>query len=192
MKFELLILGVTAFFVANTYYDGNLIKSFNNYKKYYQMAGIAFIGLSFYLFLKKHPDNSHDLLKQASSMVRYMPIDKESSDFLSPVLNFSKNYNSNIMSQSANSNQTSYVPQHNINRILNSGKKNNKRSVSETKKKFVASRQEWKCAKCNKLLPAWFETDHIIELQNGGTNNVDNLEALCRDCHGYKTSLCNL
>ena len=187
MKFELLVILITGFFIANIYYDGKIIKNFNNYKKYYQMAGIAFVGLSFYLFLKKNPDNSHDLIKHASSMVKYMPIDKDSSDFLTPVLNFSKNLN-----YPQNSNNIPYVPQQNINRIINSGKTSNKRSVSETKKKFVAARQEWKCAKCNKMLPAWFETDHIIELQKGGTNNVDNLEALCRDCHGYKTSLSNL
>ena len=192
MKFEFLILLITVFFAANVYYDGKLIKSFYNYKKYYQMAGILFIGLSFYLFIKKNPDNSHDLLKHASSVVKYMPIDKESSDFLTPVLNFSKNYNSNINSHPNNSNNIPYVPQHNINKILTSGKKSNKRSVSETKKKFVAARQSWKCAKCNKLLPAWFETDHIVELQNGGTNNVDNLEALCRECHGQKTAMSNL
>jgi len=62
----------------------------------------------------------------------------------------------------------------------------------KTKKKYVASQQGWCCGNCNKTLPAWFEVDHTVRLDNGGTNNIDNLVALCRDCHGQKTSLENL
>jgi hypothetical protein len=67
-----------------------------------------------------------------------------------------------------------------------------KRSVSETKKKFVAAQQGWKCGACKQQLPAWFEVDHKIRLDNGGSNHVDNLVALCRDCHGKKTAFENL
>ena len=76
-------------------------------------------------------------------------------------------------------------------RILNSGK-TTKRSVSETKKKYVAAEQGWLCANCNKQLPAWFEVDHKIRLDSGGTNHIDNPVALCRDCHGKKTAIENL
>ena len=37
------------------------------------------------------------------------------------------------------------------------------------------------------MLDATYEIDHIVELQHGGTNNIDNLVALCRNCHGKKT-----
>jgi 5-methylcytosine-specific restriction endonuclease McrA len=67
-----------------------------------------------------------------------------------------------------------------------------KRSVSETKKKFVASRQGWKCGDCQQQLNAWFEVDHKVRLEYGGSNHIDNLVALCRDCHGEKTSMENL
>ena len=77
-------------------------------------------------------------------------------------------------------------------RMLNSGGNSNKRSVSETKKKWVASQQNWSCAKCSTQLQAHFEVDHKIRLEHGGTNHVDNLEALCRNCHGEKTSIENL
>jgi 5-methylcytosine-specific restriction endonuclease McrA len=77
-------------------------------------------------------------------------------------------------------------------RIAQSGKKSTKRSVSETKKKFVAASQNWTCGKCAKQLPAWFEVDHKIRLEYGGSNHVDNLVALCRDCHGEKTAMENL
>jgi hypothetical protein len=70
--------------------------------------------------------------------------------------------------------------------------KSNKRSVSETKKKFVASNQNWKCDDCKEQLKAWFEVDHIKRLDQGGSNDVDNLVALCRNCHGKKTSMENI
>ena len=78
------------------------------------------------------------------------------------------------------------------NRIMNSGKNSTKRSVSETKKKFVASRQDWKCGDCKNQLSAWFEVDHVVRLEYGGSNHVDNLVALCRECHGKKTAMENL
>lgn len=71
-------------------------------------------------------------------------------------------------------------------------KKATKRSVSETKKKYVAAQQGWKCGHCHKQLPAWFEVDHKIRLEHGGSNHIDNLVALCRDCHGEKTAIENL
>ena len=84
-------------------------------------------------------------------------------------------------------------------RILNSGVikvgsggGTTKRCVSETKKKYVAAQQGWNCGNCKKQLPAWFEVDHKIRLDNGGSNHVDNLVALCRDCHGKKTAFENL
>ena len=73
-------------------------------------------------------------------------------------------------------------------RIMQSGKGNaTKRSVGESKKKFVAASQGWKCKNCQTLLKAWFEVDHVVRLQHGGSNHVDNLVALCRECHGKKT-----
>ena len=53
MKFELVVFGLTAFFIANTYYDGKYIQIMKGWKKYYQMISIGFVGLSAYLFIKK-------------------------------------------------------------------------------------------------------------------------------------------
>ena len=77
-------------------------------------------------------------------------------------------------------------------RLFHSGKHTTKRSVSETKKKYVAANQNWKCGKCNQQLTAWFEVDHKIRLDSGGSNHINNLIALCRNCHGEKTALENL
>ena len=55
MKFEILLLGITAFLVANVYHDGKYLKMVVSWKKYYQMALICFISFSFYMFIKEHP-----------------------------------------------------------------------------------------------------------------------------------------
>ena len=77
-------------------------------------------------------------------------------------------------------------------RMINSGQNTYSRSVSETKKKYIASQQAWKCAHCNNQLPASFQVDHIIRLADGGTNHINNLEALCPNCHGKKTMIENM
>ena len=71
-------------------------------------------------------------------------------------------------------------------------RKGTKRSVGETKKKYVASKQSWKCGDCQEELTAWFEVDHTVRLEDGGGNDVDNLVALCRNCHGKKTAFENM
>ena len=45
---------------------------------------------------------------------------------------------------------------------------------------------------CKNKLPAWFEVDHKIRLDQGGSNDIDNLVALCRNCHGKKTASENM
>ena len=200
MKFELLIFGITAFFIANTYHDGKYVTILKSWKKYYQMAGIAFAGISAYAFLKKYPSQSHSLFNHANGIIKYMPIDKEAGDLLTPLLNMSQNYiggqQENFTSGATQAVGGTHLNAINANpqtkRMLNSGKQGTKRSVSETKKKFVAAEQGWKCEACKQQLPAWFEVDHKIRLDQGGSNHVDNLVALCRDCHGRKTAFENL
>jgi hypothetical protein len=164
--------------------------------------------------MKRYPSHSKNLLCHANGLIKYMPIDKEASDLLTPLLDMSRgNFAGNGMMS------------HQERRILTSGggggagagagvgaggagaggagaggagaggagaTKNVKRSVSETKKKYVAAQQGWNCGGCKRQLPAWFEVDHKIRLDNGGSNSVENLVALCRDCHGKKTAFENL
>ena len=67
-----------------------------------------------------------------------------------------------------------------------------KRNVSSLTKKMVASNQGWKCGSCNQMLDYTYEIDHHIPLFKGGSNEVSNLIALCRNCHGKKTLLENI
>lgn len=63
-----------------------------------------------------------------------------------------------------------------------------KRSVTSLQKRIVAAKQKWRCGMCDKLLNAWYEVDHIQPLHQGGSNGMRNLQALCRDCHGLKST----
>jgi len=62
-----------------------------------------------------------------------------------------------------------------------------KRYVSNTQKKYIAAAQVWRCNYCKNMLDASYEIDHIVPLYKNGTNDVNNLQALCRNCHGKKT-----
>lgn len=181
MKFELLIFGITGFLVMNAYYDDKYIQMLKTWKKYYQMAGIGFVGLSAYLFIKKYPQHSSSLFTHANGLIKCLPIDKSAGDVLTPFFNLALNGIPN------NGNRTQPYQQQ-TQRMETSGGNGSKRSVSETKKKFVASKQDWKCDSCKQQLSAWFEVDHKVRLGSGGTNHISNLVALCRECHGKKTA----
>lgn len=195
MKLELFIFGITAFLIFNTYYDGKYLKVFHSWQKEIKMTTFAFIGLSLYIFLKKNPGQSQSMLSHANDIIRYMPISRTSADMLSPFLDFA---NKKSLFEGMNAGSGSNEPSLANGRrqaqmeakLMSSGRNNaTKRSVSETKKKFVAAQQSWKCGHCDRQLPAWYEVDHIVRLEHGGSNNVDNLVALCRDCHGKKTAM---
>ncbi len=177
--------------IINAYYDNKYIEIIKNGKKYYIMLGYLFIGLSVIYFIKKNPDDGKNLIKHATTMVKYMPLDKTSTDFLTPVLDHS----SKLLNENTNNEiYRDYTVNNNNNNNNNNNKKQKpvKRSVSEAKKKYVAGSQGWRCAKCKEQLKPWFEVDHIIRLEYGGSNDINNLEALCRDCHGEKTAKENL
>lgn len=61
------------------------------------------------------------------------------------------------------------------------------RRVTESVKKRVAAAQRWQCAHCDAVLEATYQIDHRIPLWRGGSNEPDNLQALCPNCHASKT-----
>jgi HNH endonuclease len=195
MKIELFIFGITAFLAYNTYHDGKYTKMIMKNKKYFQIAFFIFLGIVFYIMVKRNPARCKNILLHANNVVKYMPIDKSSMDMLSPLIDFTTTTTNNS-SSSFMGNMNSEINEPSIvnaeKRILQSGGKTTKRSVSETKKKYVASQQGWKCGDCGQQLNAWFEVDHIKRLEYGGSNEVSNLVALCRDCHGKKTAMENM
>lgn len=208
MRIEIILFIIAAAIMANIYTEGKLVRSLTKYKKYYQMAGVAFAALAMYVLFKKNPDRARDLVFTSNEYLKYMPVDKNASSILNPILDFTSKYSGGAAVGAASYSDDSAFPILNLggsgrqsyaeSRITKSGvpvigsEVKTKRSVSETKKKYVAAQQSWKCGNCTKQLPAWFEVDHKIRLEHGGSNHIDNLVALCRDCHGEKTAMENL
>lgn len=221
MRIEIILFLIAVAIMANIYTEGKLVRSLSKYKKYYQMAGVAFAALAMYVLFKKNPDRARDLVFTSNEYLKYMPVDKNASSILNPILDFTSKYSGasgaasygvfgdahpilNLSSGNGEGNRggrqsyaearitKSGVPVIGGSLDSGSGVKATKRSVSETKKKYVAAQQGWKCGNCAKQLPAWFEVDHKIRLEHGGSNHIDNLVALCRDCHGEKTAMENL
>ena len=218
MRIEIVLFLIAAAIMANIYTEGKLLKSLTKYKKYYQMAGVAFAALAIYVLFKKNPERARDLVFTSNEYLKYMPVDKNATSILNPILDFTSKYSGSAVAGASSSYIGEFGSMHpilNLNggssgggrqsyaeaRITKSGTsempggtqvKATKRSVSETKKKYVAAQQGWKCGNCKKQLPAWFEVDHKIRLEHGGSNHIDNLVALCRDCHGEKTAMENL
>lgn len=62
-----------------------------------------------------------------------------------------------------------------------------RRKVSEYTKKLVAATANWKCELCYAVLNVNYEIDHKLALYLGGTNEKENLQSLCPDCHRTKT-----
>ena len=167
---------ICALSLYNIYYETNIFKYFQNYKKYYKMGIVLVFGLGAMKILNSSSKMSYENMQTLNQFIKILPMDKNSKDMLTPFL----------------SNHDMNTPMRSVQTLQQSGKKSNKRCVSETKKKYVASLQNWKCNKCHDQLSAWYEVDHKLRLEYGGTNELDNLEALCRECHGRKTAMENL
>jgi len=185
MRLEIFVLGLTSFFIYNAYNDGKYLKLLLSFKKYYTMIFYALLGIGIYMLLKRNPSQGQKMLLYANNLVKFMPIDKSSLDMLSPIFDFTT------------SNEESHSPSHSPSHTgpmqkMSEYGKTSKRSVSETKKKYVAAQQDWKCGQCKSQLDHTYEIDHRIRLEYGGGNDVQNLVALCRNCHGKKTASENM
>jgi len=79
------------------------------------------------------------------------------------------------------------------------------RNLPESMKKLIAGQQNYRCANApgsNKIIgfkcdrwnndngnfnAAGYDIDHIVEIADGGGNDMSNLQALCPSCHRVKT-----
>ena len=184
MRLEIFVLGLTAFFVYNAYTDGKYTKMLMSFKKYYKMIFYSLLGIGIYYLLKRNPTKGKDMLLYANNYIKYLPIDKNSMDMLSPIMDFTSTPQSSFM-ESLND-ITPQTTSSTLKDQIRGG--TNKRAVSTMRKKYVASSQNWLCGKCNKQLDHTYEIDHKLRLDEGGTNDVNNLIALCPSCHRYKTA----
>lgn len=194
MRLELVIILITAFIMFNIYNDGKYSKWYIVWKKQIQMGLVCLVGLSLFLVVKRNPSQCKHMLHHANNVIKYMPIDKTSMSIISPILDFTNSTAKPFLDEMNHGMNPGY-PDSRYEMPLQQQQpqqKATKRSVSETKKKYVASMQNWKCGECSTQLNAWFEVDHHVRLEHGGSNEVSNLVALCRECHGKKTAMENM
>eukprot|EP01083_Nonionella_stella_P021154 58657_1 len=56
------------------------------------------------------------------------------------------------------------------------------RNVNASTKKYIGYRQKYKCFQCEQIMLSW-DVHHWTPLKDGGTNDANNLIALCPTCH---------
>jgi len=195
MRVEIWILLITGILIYDTYYDNKYSKMIFTYKKYYKILLIGCGSLFVYYLFKKKPYQFKNLLQSGNNLFRYLPVGREAMEIINPIFEITKQQHQYEEEQSINENQFGKYEKRNDNDnynkskiINNENKEQVKRNVSDTKKRYVASQQNWKCKKCNLQLTYTYEIDHIIALKDGGDNSIENLVALCRECHGQKTA----
>lgn len=174
-KTSFLFIIIIIFFAIDTFKDGKYTNKIKKYKKHAKAVSILFIGFSVLYFIKKNPKEGSNMIHHLNGALKVMPINADSKKMIIPFINHKNKL---------------YSEKPEIQRLKSSGLNssgNYKRSVSGTKKKYIASQQQWKCNMCSKQLDAWFEIDHVQRLADGGSNHISNLVALCRECHGKKT-----
>ena len=183
IKHFFIILIVILLFLANEYSNNKILKIFNSFYKCYKIF-LVIIPIILFYFNPKLLELVNSYLYSPSGNRNYMT----KSDILfnlSNSLSDTKNKNNNTNNNKCN--HTSKCQTGGSSYLNNHVSNNKKRNVSESTKKYVAANQQWKCKKCSNLLSAAYEVDHVIPLYKGGDNQINNLEALCRNCHGMKT-----
>lgn len=68
-------------------------------------------------------------------------------------------------------------------RRINSGGEHTKAEIAQLLKK-----QNGKCAACKSKVEQGYERDHILPLFLGGTNDIRNIQLLCRACNRRKSA----
>lgn len=171
---SLLVVAICGILMADVLTGGALQRRVLSWKRYGQAAMIALVGLGLLLLVNKPGADKMSMMHTATGIVSALP-SSATTQLISSGLGYM--HDSPAPQASTPVGMGSLVAQ--PTRV--------KRSVSEARKRAVAAQQDWRCAGCAEMLEATYEVDHVIELQDGGTNEIENLTALCRNCHGRKT-----
>ena len=189
MNFFFILFVPILIFIVNEYFQNKIFIAFERFYKYSKIIALFIPFILIYF----NPELVKKLLVYFKDIDK-KPIHQNMNDMMGSYFD--------IKNQNRNKGYYNNVPNmNNMNGMNNSmnGMNNNKRNfihkpngkikrnVSESKKKYIASNQKWRCAHCNNMLDNTYEVDHIIALYRGGNNELNNLEALCRNCHGVKT-----
>lgn len=190
MRLELWLLLITVFVLGNVYYEGRWLRLLSANQKYLKMAGIVFAAYTAYWLFRGNP-NRQNAAQIAASALR--DLDADASAQLAPLLDRLGGAVAAAPSVGASdryqSTPWSATGLRDAPARPGTAQRLHRRSVSEATKKRVAASQNWTCGNCLSMLAASYEIDHIVRLDRGGDNSIQNLVALCRNCHGEKTSM---
>jgi hypothetical protein len=180
-----LVIAICAVIIGDILTGGALQRKAFTLKRYGQAAMIALVGLGVLVLVNRPGADKMGMMQTASNVVSAMPTSATTS-LLQSGIGFMGGHATTLTPN----------PTH-MGGGFGGGSGSGpggaggvtvpKRSVSDARKKVVAAGQGWTCAHCHETLEASYEVDHVVELQDGGTNDVSNLMALCRNCHGRKT-----
>lgn len=177
---NLILITILCFFILKYYFNFEIINKAYIYLKYIVIVILIYLVIKYH----NHPQLKQSII-QSIRKIEQVPVERgivelencwNSLQDLNDTINKNNTNQMNTIHQTMNTNQ--------MNTEQNS---RHKRNVTNGQKKYVAAYQQWKCGHCKQLLDASYEVDHIIALYKGGTNHLDNLVALCRNCHGNKT-----
>lgn len=187
MKLEFFFIIIIGVIIYDFYHGGKIIQKISSFKKYYKTITYIAMLVFIYILIKSKDPGSRDILYYGYNIIKQLPLNKTNTELFTSVFDMT-----NTESPFVNKmNEYTTFPMNGGNNGL-PFKQATKRNVSEAKKRYIASSQNWKCANCNQQLNHTFEVDHKIRLEYGGSNEIDNLSALCRNCHGLKTASENI
>lgn len=191
MRIEIVILLIGAVLVYNVYTDGLWLRKIMSYKKYMTIGAIILGSLFLCWLFRRNPSSAVKMLQHSNEYLKYLPIDGGATQMITPILDFTlnKSFPRSVEQPFVDMNMQSF-DQGSVE--VGGGGSKTKRSVSESKKRFVASQQNWLCKKCGEMLPPTYEIDHVVRLDRGGSNELSNLAALCPSCHRHKTLMENM
>jgi hypothetical protein len=182
MMKSLFTIGVI-FFLYDAYHDGVYSSKLITLQQNYKPLMYLFVGFAVLYAIQLTPTESKDLLYKTGMVMQHLPLSTPIPiERIQPYIEKMHGYVDAPNGSSSTNYSLPFV----------SATSTKKRAVSETKKKYIASNQNWKCGDCKRQLDHTFEVDHRIRLEHGGSNDVSNLVALCRNCHGLKTSSENM
>ena len=64
-----------------------------------------------------------------------------------------------------------------------------RKKINQNKRIKIAASQRWRCNHCDMLFnEGGWDINHKLRVALGGSNDIENLEALCKNCHGVVTA----
>lgn len=156
----------------------------NNKRKFTVLAEVAKLNTEYDKF-----KNSFAKLKKPFAITTHKAQGSTFDDVIIPVYDFANKHHQDV-------NQLFYVAISRAKkRIIFVSQKthfrdnSNRYSFNQMERNAISSSQSYKCNICEIELDDQreYDIDHIKPLANGGTNTLDNLQAICKSCHSEKT-----